>query len=356
MFGISGNKAKTSTDVNASSSSQAGSQMDQGYGYDSMGGSFSGANTGYGSNARFGSNMFGGPAFNQMYGNLNNMWGGFQGAPMQAITESGDRAGGFMGDVADKGMSAYQNLMAGGASGATGAAVDPALRESLMASMRDPSNTGRMYEDIVGGAGNTYIDPMIDAMGSDEAIRQDRMASDITGNAVGSGMTGSSRHGIAEGLMRSEGNRNLAGREAEARAGAYDKDLDWKMNIAQQADLGRGQAQDRAIGLLGAGDQNTQYGLGQGANMQNMGMGMMAPSMQAGMMPFQMGGMYSGAMGNPYEMQYGSESTYGRGNEYAGQDYRDTGSGYGSGSSYQDAETDYNMRNRGSSMGFGFGM
>ena len=347
MFGFGGsfNKASNKIDINDQSGAQSGSRFDQGYG--SSGSSYGGNQ--YGGGSQYDQRIFGGSNFEDMYGDFGNMWKQYMGpgGGQERIDESAGGASDFMKRISEAGAGGMEELMSGGRMGATGSAIDPALRESIMASMSDPSQTGRMYESIVGGAGNEYIDPLIARMGEDEAVRQNRSASDIRGSAVGSGMTGSSRHGIAEGLMRSEGSRDLGNREASARAGAYDKDLDWKMKIAEQADLGRGQAQDRAIGLLAGGDENVRAGTDQASWMQNLGMGQMAPWMQAAQNPFQMGGAYSSMMGPGTVL--GSGSQFERGSGESGQDYTDTG--YGSGSSEYDAWREYQAKQREKSMG-----
>ena len=225
---------------------------------------------------------------------------------------------------------------------------------SLTSSLSGPSSTGQMYEDIVGGSGNTYIDPMIDRMRSDVAERQG--LDDMQGKSLasGAGQQGSSRQGVADYLRSKDMNKNLGDREAAARAGAYDTDLDWKMKIAEQADLGRGQAQDRAIGLLSGGDANVLAGTGAGESMQNLGMGQMAPWMQAAMMPFQMGGMYGNMLGGPTVIGGGSQ--YGTGGGSYGSGYEDTG--FGTGQSDYDAFRDYmaqqEQKSSGGSLSFGF--
>lgn len=357
-FGMSGSKSSTKT--TAESEAEARSRMEQGYTFDEGGNVVSGGESGYAkdSGAEFQQGVFGGPEQQQRMQNMNNMWGGFMGpgGGQQQVQSGMMNANPYMQQVAQGAMPGYQSLMGGGASGRTGAAIDPALRSSLEASMRDPSQTGKMYESIVGGAGNTYIDPMIDAMRNDEMTRQGRSAAGIASGAVGSGQSGSSRQGIAEGLMRSEGNRALSTQESMARMGGYDKDLDWKMRIAQQADLGRGQAQDRAIGLLGRGDTNTATGMQGAQGMQNLGMGMMAPGMQAAMMPFQMAQMYGNSMGGPTVLGGGSQ--YDKGTGYGNTDYTgsqwNTGTGFGTGESSYDASNKYSSKGKSMSGGFGF--
>ena len=216
-------------------------------------------------------------------------------------------------------MPAWQQQLGGGATAPTAAAVNPALQRSLAESMAGPTSMGQMYESIIGGSGNTYIDPMVEAMRSDVARNLERgTIPGITQGAVDAGQSGSSRQGIAEGLARSEAQRDMMDQATRMRGGAYDKDLAMKMQIAQQADLGRGQAQQRAIDLMTAQNQAQTGAIGAGAGLQNLGMGSMAPGIQAGMFPWQMMGQYVNAIGRPTVVGSGSQSGSGSGGKGKG--------------------------------------
>lgn len=345
-FGFGGNKSSSNTNITDNSGATSGSEFDQGY--DSSGGS--GSNNWWDQGSQFNQGVWNGDQMRNYYDQMNSMWGNYNrpgGGASQVDNAAGGASDMIQGGAAPM-QSAYQKLMGGGATGETGAAIDPALRESLENSLMNPSQTGKMYEGIVGGPGNEYIDPMIDQMRGDENTRQNRNASQIQSGAVGTGQSGSSRQGIAEGLMRSEGNRNLAMNESAARAGAYDKDLDWKMKIAGLADKGIGDAQDRSIGLIEGGDRNREAGMNQGQNYQNYGMGMMAPWMQANQQRFDMGSQYGDQMGGPTII--GSGSDFNRGGSESGSSYDDTG--FGSGSSEYEAWREYQAKQKNKSGGF----
>lgn len=358
-FGFGGSKSsnKSSTEIRDKIDSEAGS----GYEYDSGNRYGSGGRSGYDNwqGGNWQDQVFGGGQYQNMMNQFGNMFGNFMGpgGGQGQIDRSAGGAADMIGGVNEGAMTAYDRLKAGGATGAAGGAIDPALRESLQTSLSGPSQMGSMYESIVGGQGNTYIDPMIDASREDYQTGMDRSISGMNARTGAGGQQRGSRAGLAEGLMRSEGDRNQRMQEANMRGGAYDKDLQMKMDIARNADLGRGQAQDRAIGLLAGGDQNQQWAAGQGGmNMQNMAMGGMAPWMQSSMMPFQMGGMYSNMMGNPTVLgggQYG-----GGGSGY--QDQYSEGEGFdsGSGNSFETYMRDYfaNQKSKGSSGSIGIGI
>ena len=361
-FGFGGSRSSNKSDTQIQDRIDSESGMDYDSGYDSGNKYSSGGSSGYDNwqGGNWQDQVFGGGAFNNMYGQFGNMFNQFMGpgGGMGNINRAAGGASDYMGDVAGGAMTAYDRLKSGGATGATGAAVDPALRESLMGSMQDPSQMGRMYEDIIGGQGNSYIDPMIDASRADADARMGRSVSDMNARTGAGGQQRGSRAGLAEGLMRSEGSRNQGMQEANMRAGAYDKDLDWKMKIAEQADLGRGQAQDRAIGLLGSGDRNAAGAMQGAGGMQDLGMGMMAPWMQSGMMPFQMGGMYSNMMGDPTVIgggQYGSGGS-GFSDTFSGGEGFDKGQS--SGNSFENYMRDYfaNQKSKGKSTSISMGM
>jgi hypothetical protein len=206
-----------------------------------------------------------------------------------------------MDDAAKRGAQGSQYMGQGGSFGDTSGMRD-SLYGSLQDSMNNPSQTGRMYEDIVGGSGNTYIDPMVQAMKGGMMENRDRMQSGTGLDAAQMGQGGSSRHAMQNAMTDRGISTDMARMEDTMRGNAYDTDLNWKMDIAKQADLGRGQAQERAMGVLGGGDSNRQYGMGYQPTQQNLGMGTMAPWMQASMQPWQQMGQYQQGMQDPTVM------------------------------------------------------
>jgi hypothetical protein len=188
--------------------------------------------------------------------------------------------GGF---VNQQGVQGINQQLSGGYQGAGfsnqmgGGFQNQGLMDSLMSGMNGPSSTGQMYQNIVGGSGNTYIDPMVDAMrqGYTDNLQRNLLPS-LKSGAVDAGQTGSSRQGIAEGLALGESNRDAAMQEAMMRGNAYDTDLNWKMQIAQQADQGRSTARQQTMDYLGMQNQNQQGAISQfnnqlGSGVQNMG-------------------------------------------------------------------------------------
>lgn len=204
----------------------------------------------------------------QHYGNAPN----FQGQIADQATQASNQAGG----VFDPTNQAYKQQLQGGAYG------DSAdVRQKLMDSMGQRSNMGSMYESIVGGQGNEYIDPLIDRMRSDSAQNVSALQGGNALDAAAMGQSGSSRHAMENAMVTNQANRDLMSKEAELRAGGYDKDLAMKMNIARQADTGHQAEQDRLMQMLQGSNQSQSSAIGQGGLMQALSMGGMAPLMQA---------------------------------------------------------------------------
>jgi hypothetical protein len=190
-----------------------------------------------------------------------------------------------------------------------GGIADPSLDAAIRQSMQSPSETGKMYESIVGGAGNTYIDPMVKAMKAGQMDNLNLQMPGLNIGAVNAGQSGSSRQGVAEALMRSQANNQMLDKEAMMRGEAYDKDLNWKMNIAQQADTNRGDAQDRAAQLLQNKNQMMTQGINANQQMQQNARALLDTAMQKGNLQYDAYNRYKDAIGGPIVL--GSSSSMG---------------------------------------------
>lgn len=261
------------------------------------------------SNSSFNETALGGPQWDQFYGNLNNQWGASQ--PNLGLTNQYvNNANPYMTGAANTGQAGSAYMSGGGSFGDT-SGMRNSLYSSIQDSMANPSQTGKMYESIVGGAGNTYVDPLVASMRQSGNQALDRSNAYNAADASNYGQSGGSRQAMQNAMNTRMANQDMAGQENALRAGAYDKDLNWKMSIAQQADLGRGQAQDRGMAALQGADANRQFGMGYQPTMQNLGMGTMAPWMQGMMMPWQMANMYATSMGNPTTLGSGTSTSKG---------------------------------------------
>ena len=254
------------------------------------------------SSSKFNQSLANPEAWGDFYGNMNNAWsmmnpfmmGGFGMLP---------KVDPYMEGAAGAGAEGTNYMLEGGSFGNT-----QDIRNRLMGMMGGRSNMGSMYESIVGGAGNTYIDPMVAAMrkSGNEALDSKINSNAMTANAMGQG--GSSRHAMENAMTNRLAMDDMNRLEADMRGGAYDKDLAMKMSIAQQADSNRQSEQDRLLSMLTGADKNVGYGMSYQPTMQNLGMGMMAPYMQAFMMPWMAASAYSGAMGDPTVLSKGKSS------------------------------------------------
>ena len=152
-------------------------------------------------------------------------------------------------------LDANKGLQSGGAYGDTAE-----IRQMLLDSMGGRSNTGIMYESIVGGPGNTYVDPLIESMRVDSAQNVSTLQGGNAMDAAAMGQSGSSRQAMQDAMFASQANQDLLNKEAELRYGAYDKDLAMKMGIAQQADRNHQAEQDRLLAMLQGGQGSMEKG------------------------------------------------------------------------------------------------
>jgi len=142
----------------------------------------------------------------------------------------------------------------------------------------------------------------------DDANRAtDNMLGNMDARATASGMSGGARHGTAIARGMDDINRNLQRNLAETGYDTIDKDLTRKLGIASQADannLARFQGNQQLIGDAIAQQQSgMQSGLESGINMQNLGMGSFAPTMQQ----WDILNAYGGALGGPLTLSGGSQ-------------------------------------------------
>jgi hypothetical protein len=237
------------------------------------------------------------PYLKDLYGQAGNLFGTL----LPGLLTGMQGWAGYLDPINKEALEGAQGgmeqLLGGGSYGQT-----EDIRNQLLDSLRQTSGgsqMGKMYESITGGPGNTYIDPMVDAMKQSSMQNLDRMQAGTGLDAAAMGQSGGSRHAMQNAMQASQMNQDMLDRETAMRGGAYDKDLAMKMDIAKQADLGMGQSQDRLMQMLSGADRNIQAGIGAGQNLQNLGMGGMAPYMQAAMAPWQMMSQWGNVLGPP---------------------------------------------------------
>ena len=166
-------------------------------------------------------------------------------------------------------QSDLQNKLSGG--GAYGDSQQ--YIDKLMNSMGGRSNVGSMYESIVGGQGNTYVDPLIDQMRQDSAQNLSTLQNANSLDATAAGQSGSSRQAMQNAMLGSQVNKDLSTSEAALRQGAYDKDLAMKMGIAQQADSNRQNDQNSLLSMIQGSQDSINNATNMGSLLQGLATG-----------------------------------------------------------------------------------
>lgn len=166
-------------------------------------------------------------------------------------------------------QSNLQNQLAsGGAYGNSQQYID-----ELLNSMGQRSNMGTMYESIVGGSGNTYVDPLIQQMQQDSAQNLATLQNANSMDATMAGQSGSSRQAMQNAMLGAQANKDLMTQEAQLRQSNYDNDLAMKMGIAQQADSNRQAEQDRLLSMIQGSQDSMNNATNMGSLLQSIASG-----------------------------------------------------------------------------------
>lgn len=212
---------------------------------------------------------------------LNSLWQSALGQTggNNYLNEIYGSAGQTSGDLSNilNSMSGITSQLQGG--GAFGNSED--IRNKLYGMMGQDSQMGNMYESIVGGKGNTYVDPLIDSLRSDSAQNLQTMRNQNALDATSMGQSGSSRQAMEDAMLGAQANRDLTTQENALRQGAYDKDLQMKMGIAQMADSNRQSEQDRLYNMLSGNQSSLESAAGMGSLLSQIASGQMSPWLQA---------------------------------------------------------------------------
>ena len=199
-------------------------------------------------------------------------------------------------------MPEWQNQLAGGVY--QGMDNANALSNSLQQSLSSPTNTQQIYGQMMGGNGNNYADAMKASYIGDANRATDNMLANLDSRAAASGMSGGSRHGVATSQGMYDINSNLQKNLAQTGYDTFNQDLNNKLGIASQADSNTLARQQMMSGMLNSQQGVQSNALGQGQNMQNLGMGSFAPTM----MPWQNMSNYANSIGSPTVLNSGGSS------------------------------------------------
>jgi hypothetical protein len=183
------------------------------------------------------------------------------------------------------------------------------LMSSLNKSMSAPTNTQSIYASMMGGQGNDYLDAMKGSLSADAARAQALNSGTIDAQAAAAGMSGGSRHGVAQALGKEASNRALTGQMAQMGYNTFDQDLQNKLRIAEQADTNTFNRQQLMSGMLGQQQGAVQQGIGNTAGVQGYGMNQFNVANQ----PYQGLQAYQGAIGGPSILNRGTSQNQGSG-------------------------------------------
>ena len=226
-----------------------------------------------------------------------------------AINKQIPDATNYMNDVSGATLPALNDTLKGGVyqnlnTGTT-------LMDSLNQSLQNPSATQSIYGSIMGGNGNNYADAMKASVTGDANRAMDNMLRVLDSRATGSGMSGGSRHGLAQAQGMYDINSNLQKNLTDIGYNTFDKDLTNKLNIAQQADSNTLNRQGMLKDMLMGQQDTVNTGIGMAPTVQNVGMGQFAPTM----MPWEALANYAATIGAPTVLSSGSSQ--GSGNSKA---------------------------------------
>ena len=246
--------------------------------------------------ANFSQDVWGpqGQALQNMYGQIGNLFGQSQQQQQNLVPGAVQQQQG----VFDDSNAAYQNQLQGGAY----AGMD--TQGNYQNALQGGGNEQFIDQSIMGGQGNNYVDAMQGQMvdRSQQALGRNLASNDA--RAAGTGLSGSSRHGIVEQGIRDSSSADLANQQTQLGFNTFDRDLDRKLGIAQRADQFDMNRLNNASGMLQNQNQAMQGGLNFGQNQQQLGMGQFAPSMA----PWQSAQAYGGLLGGPQVLGSGSGS------------------------------------------------
>jgi hypothetical protein len=260
-------------------------------------------------NSRTGGSTFGQSVANQpwlenLYNNGTNLYnsqlGQQQGMVNGAINYQNQQAQGA--------ASANQGMQQGGVYGNLG--IGNQLMSSLQQSQNSPSNTQQVYNQMM-GQGNSYLGPLKASMEQNQANAQALNSGANAAQAAASGMSGGSRQGTQDALMKTLGNQQLTSAENQMGYDTYDKTLQNRLGIAQQADSNNLSRQQLMSGMLGQQQGAINQGINNTGNVQQYGMGQFNASNQ----PWQGLQNYQNAIGGPTILNNGSSFNQGQGSQ-----------------------------------------
>jgi hypothetical protein len=201
-----------------------------------------------------------------------------------------------MADALAKQTQSYNQLSLGGAY--SGADLN-SIMNKVEAFQNTPSQSTGLYENIMGGKGNNYVDAMKNMFVKDAQRTRDLSEASLDSRLAGTGMSGGSRHGVAQALVSRDIDKNLQDQMTKVGYDSFDKDLQNKLGIARLADEQMTARQGMYANLAGGALQGKDANMNQAASMipglQKSIMSQLAPSQ----VPWKNLQNYNAAIGNP---------------------------------------------------------
>ena len=291
---------------------------------DSLTGRSENFDSGYRDVSRMGQGVMGEQrdALGQMYNKMGAEQGRYMGQNPTLDTASIQHSNA----VRDQAIPQWQRQMEGGAYANLG--MGDRLQQSLDQSMNNPSQTAQMNARIMGGGGyNDYAQAMKGEILQDaNSINQQNMMNNDA-RAAASGMSGGSRHGLAQSMDAR--NVNNAAQNAMTNIGyqTFDKNLDRNMDIANMADANNLARQQMMAGMVDKRNNTMSQGIDNSQQLQNLGLTQYAPQL----IGYQGMQDYAKALGAPTVLTEGGQdnSGFSRGQNYYVSDASGDSSGFG---------------------------
>lgn len=219
------------------------------------------------------------------------------------ISNSASGAANNLGNILSSMNGVTNQLSSGGAYGDSNE-----IRDKLYGMMGQQSQTGQMYNSIVGGEGNSYVDPLINNLRSDAAQNLQGLRNQNALDATTMGQSGSSRQAMEDAMLGAQANRDLTTQESALRQQSYDKDLSMKLGIAQQADTNRQSEQDRLYNMLSGNQGSLESAGNMGTMLSQIASGQMSPWLQLQQSAWNPLQNLASIIGNPTVLGSGSGS------------------------------------------------
>ena len=239
-----------------------------------------------------------GQALDRMYGQMGTQFDRYNQQRMAQDPQAIE----YMRNIRDQSNPAFQQQLGGGATANMG--LQDRFGDMMDQSMNRPSYTQEVYGDMMGDARNTYGAAMKDQFIENAGRTNQQSLANADARAAASGMSGGSRHGLAQNRMQENTNRNLQSDLNSLDYNTFDKNMANRLQIAGMADQNQLAREQMISGMIGQQNNAQQFGIGAGQQMQGMGMGEYAPEAFGR----QGWGQYSNAIGRPQVLGSGSQT------------------------------------------------